>query len=61
MYTRDRQVRIVKLIKDYNVGADTLAAVLARHGITVRGIFDKVPSSVRAILDNELGRPENTR
>lgn len=52
------QVRLIKLMREYNVGLGALTSILARHGYEVSGnIFLKVPADVRDFLDRELGKP----
>ena len=56
--TQESQVRLVKLMREYNVGLGALTLILARHGYEVSdNIFLKVPADVRDFLDRELGKP----
>lgn len=57
--TQEPQVRLVKLMREYNIGMGALTAILARHGYKVDtdNIFLKVPANVRGVLDKELGKP----
>lgn len=57
--TQESQVRLVKLMREYNIGLEALTSILARHGYEVDSdnIFLKVPANVRGVLDKELGKP----
>jgi len=57
--TQEPQVRLVKLMREYNIDLEALTSILARHGYEVDpdNIFLKVPANVRGVLAKELGKP----